>query len=55
MVPPKMMFANFKKCIRYKPVKLLPIRDAATPVGASIRHFGFVGSSPAFLRIFSQN
>ena len=33
----------------------LPIKEDATPVGASNKHFGFVGSSPCFLRIYSTH
>ena len=37
------------------PESYIPISDAATPVGASNKHFGFDGSSPANLRIFSTH
>lgn len=33
----------------------LPIKEDATPVGASNKHFGFVGSSPCLLRMYSTH
>ena len=52
MVPPTQI--NYKNHLHYNDVyhKNLPTNDAALPVGAHMRIFGFVKSSPSFAKMF---